>query len=481
MKASWVARPLAVPVFVCALVLVSAVAVLEAAAPVLRVVVDPRVELMSIVFRLAGNPEYSQGRVASYVKDVEARFGPQQEHEVVRMARDLRATRGVSYDAVMSYAVHLTDGIEAAVPFSPVPASLDGRWRTAEATRFLGKLKQFAAATGSDAFFKEHAGLYAEAVAKMEAVAVRDGDIAWFDRFFGARPGARFTVVLGMLNGGSCYGARRPADGGKEDLYCILGVWSTDASGAPQFDRSVLGTVAHEFGHAYVNPLVYRNEDRLRGSGERLYRWVADEMRGQAYGNWVTMIHESVVRASVVRYLAAHDGPEAAAKEIREQIERRHFPWMSELVDRLVEYEGHRDKYPDFGAFFPRVIEFFDAYAPGFEERMKMADAKAPRVVSIVPANGATDVDPGLDAIVVTFDRRMKASYSFVGGGPNYPETVGRPRYDQEGKTVTLKVKLKPDWRYEFWLNREQYASFRSEEGAALKSVHVEFRTRAAR
>ena len=28
-----------------------------------KVVVDPRVELLSLIFRLAGNPEYSQGRV----------------------------------------------------------------------------------------------------------------------------------------------------------------------------------------------------------------------------------------------------------------------------------------------------------------------------------------------------------------------------------------------------------------------------------
>jgi hypothetical protein len=34
-------------------------------APSLQVKVDPRVELLSLIFRLAGNPEYSQGKVAS--------------------------------------------------------------------------------------------------------------------------------------------------------------------------------------------------------------------------------------------------------------------------------------------------------------------------------------------------------------------------------------------------------------------------------
>ena len=41
----------------------------------LRVIVDPRVELMSVIFRLAGNPEYNQARVKSYAQDAENLFG----------------------------------------------------------------------------------------------------------------------------------------------------------------------------------------------------------------------------------------------------------------------------------------------------------------------------------------------------------------------------------------------------------------------
>ena len=58
--------------------------------PQIAVRVDPRIELLSIVFRLAGNPEYSQGRVPVYTKAVEAWFGPHKEHEVVKQAKRLR-------------------------------------------------------------------------------------------------------------------------------------------------------------------------------------------------------------------------------------------------------------------------------------------------------------------------------------------------------------------------------------------------------
>ena len=41
------------------------------APPAVRVAVDPRVELVSVIFRLAGHPEYSRGRIDSYIRDVE--------------------------------------------------------------------------------------------------------------------------------------------------------------------------------------------------------------------------------------------------------------------------------------------------------------------------------------------------------------------------------------------------------------------------
>jgi hypothetical protein len=46
----------------------------------LGVAVDPRVELLSIIFRLAGNQEYNRGAVASYNEDVDRWFGGRKNH-----------------------------------------------------------------------------------------------------------------------------------------------------------------------------------------------------------------------------------------------------------------------------------------------------------------------------------------------------------------------------------------------------------------
>ena len=38
------------------------------------------------------------------------------------------------------------------------------------------------------------------------------------------------------------------------------------------------------------------------------------------------------------------------------------FVWMPQLADLLAQYEKQRDKYPNFNAFIPKVVEFFNDY-----------------------------------------------------------------------------------------------------------------------
>lgn len=448
-------------------------------APALQISVDPRVELMSVIFRLAGSPEYCKGRVASYVSDVDKHFGSHRNDPVVETARRLRRTRGVSYDAVMGMAVHVKDAstLREAVPFKPRPDTLDDRWRIAEARLFLDQARRFAREADFAGFFKAHQPLYDTTVRRARAVLEKEAHLDWFGGFFGARPGASFTLALGMLNGGACYGPRL-RKGKREEFYCVLGVWATDEKGVPTFDRDMVSTVAHEFCHSYANPLVYANEAKLKKAGETLYPLVEKGMRRQAYGSWQTMMCESLVRACVVRYVSATQGRKAAQAEAQEQV-ARHFHWVPDLAALLGEYEADRKRYPTLDAFMPRVVSFFDDFAPEFAKDWKKRESARPHVASMTPANGATDVDPGLKSIVVTFDRPMAAGgFAVVGGGPHFPETTGRASYDTTGRVFTLPVKLKPGWSYEFWLNRGKYSSFRSREGVPLESVHVTFRTR---
>ncbi len=315
--------------------------------PAVRVVVDPRVELMSLIFRLAGNREYRQAQVKNYAAEVDTHFEPVRNHAAIQQARKLRQTRSVSFDACMSMAVHLTgvDTLQERMPFEPRPHGLDSRWPSDGARTFLQETRQFVKESRFPEFLAAHRTLYETTETRMRALLTEKAHLEWFDDFFGARPQASFTVVLGLLNGGCCYGPHYRLPDGKEELYCVLGVWKTDDDGLPIFEADMLETVVHEFCHSYANEIVDRHADELKAAGEKLFPQVAAAMKRQAYGNWKTMMYESLVRASTIRYLGLYEGPSAARLAIEAQ-KKRQFPWIGELVDLLGQYENDRQRYP---------------------------------------------------------------------------------------------------------------------------------------
>ncbi len=452
----------------------------------LRVVVDPRVELMSLIFRLAGNREYNMPNVVeSYANDAEKQFGKFRGHAVVNLAQKLHDTHSVAYDAVMSLAVQLTDTehLKLKLPLQPWPEGLDKRWTTHDVSNFLAAAQQFVKDSSFQEFVEQHHPLYQTTATRMQTLIEKEAHLDWFDACFGRRPQASFTVALGLLNGGGCYGPHFRAADGREELYCILGVWQTDKEGLPEFTRDTLRIVVHEFCHSYANPLIERHLAELQPSGDALFEHVAERMRSQAYANGQTLLKESLVRVCVIRYLRQYEGEEAARRAI--QAEKGHgFLWMQEMSDLLGEYEAHRDRYPTLEDFAPRLVAFFAESAKNFPKTQTVPKTqtdwagKRPKVVSMIPANGAQDVDPGLTAIQVVFDRRMAdKSWALVGGGVHFPKTGKDAHFDAERKIWTVPVELKPDWSYEFMLNSETYVGFASEEGVPLEPVSVTFKT----
>jgi hypothetical protein len=467
----------------------------EKAAAKINVAVDPRVELMSIIFRLAGNPEYGQGKVPSYTQDVEKHFGRFREHAVVNLATKLRQTRGVSYDAVMGMAVHIADAVrlQEKVPFSPQPETLDPRWTPETAREFLTLARQFVVDTRFQDFFDEHEPLYRVGVQRMQEVLDKYAHLDWFDRFFGPRKGADFHVVLGMLNGGGSYGARVTRPDGQEELYSVIGVWMVDSGGQPTFTPGIASTIVHEFTHSYTNPLVDQFAAQLQGPGEKIYPLVEREMRGQAYAGWKTLMYESLNRACGLRYALATGGP-AAMNRAAAGESARGFYWVGALADVLGEYDTQPRKYKDLAEFFPRITAFFEEYAKDADAKIGAIKGKkegqiqewrdkGPRIVSMVPANGAQDVNPNLKAIVVTFDRPMRDkcwSVVTLGSLDEFPKGAGPVHYDAARKIFTMPVALQPDKEYHFGLNSERFHAFQSEEGIPLAPVEVRFKTQQA-
>ncbi|HEX6884486.1 MAG TPA: DUF4932 domain-containing protein [Planctomycetota bacterium] len=327
--------------------------------------VDLRVELLTLVWRLIGAGEFNQQQSNSpYARAMEEWFGPAREHEVCTLAKVLRATRGIGYNAVPDLALHLTPLPELAlrVPLEPWPERLDKRWQGPNVEAFLVALRSFAAETGFLEFVAEHAELYRAAEASLGKQVEESRVLEWMQEFFGLEAGTSYVAIPGLLCGPANYGVSvRLADGTLE-LWPVLGCARWDAAGNPAYDSAIVPTVVHEFTHAFANPVVDAHWPAFEPALERLYVPVKNQMASQAYSTPRIYAYESLVRACVTRHALRHGGEEALRKQVDYEASRG-FGYTAGLSALLARYEAERATYPDLKAFGPELARFFAARA----------------------------------------------------------------------------------------------------------------------
>lgn len=441
--------------------------------------VDHRVELMTIVFRLAGNSEYNQCRLPRYAEAIDAWFAPNRDHQAIQLARQARSSSGVSYDAVMSMAIHLTaaDDPRERFPFDDSASSLESRWRGAQHGRpFVQALQSFVRDARVSEFFASQRELYDSANARLDRVLRQEVDLAWFPAFFGVRPTEQFHLVPGLCNGGGSYGPAFTGAAGRE-VYAIIGIDREDQSGFPRITTGLGTTVVHEFNHSFVNPVLGAHRTLFEGAGNAVLRPVAVPMRAQAYSNWATVLNESVVRAAAARYSLAHRGDSAARADLGRE-HGRSFLWTGELFDLLGYYEAHRDSFPSLAAFVPRLADWWRGLASRVEGMVRDYDARRPGLVRREPAGDT--IAASTSELVFHFDRPMSGGYS-INLGPlgraGFPRVLGQA-WDSTNTAFTLRVQLEAGRSYAFLLNGPYGGGFQSAEGIAARQMTVAFTTR---
>jgi beta-lactamase regulating signal transducer with metallopeptidase domain len=104
---------------------------------------------------------------------------------------------------------------------------------------------------------------------------------------------------------------------------------------------------------------------------------------------------------------------------------------------------------------------------------------RVPKIVSLEPKNGATDVDPKTETLRVTFDVPMGEGMSWTGGGPSFPPTPEgkKASWSSDGLTCTVPAALEPGKDYQLGINSLNHINFQSKWGVPAAPVVYKFRT----
>jgi hypothetical protein len=127
------------------------------------------------------------------------------------------------------------------------------------------------------------------------------------------------------------------------------------------------------------------------------------------------------------------------------------------------------------------LVNFTNAQTSGKRSPKKAASGPAPNIVATSPAVGATDVDPGLKEITVTFDQDMGGGMSWTGGGEQFPKMPeGQKPQWRDKRTCVLPVLLEPGHAYRVGINSSSFRNFHTVAGVPAEPTAIYFTTQGA-
>ena len=414
---------------------------------------DECVELMATVWRLSGADEYNRCMVPHYAHEVDSVFAEYKEYPAVQLARQYQQKSGISYDAVASYGLHLTVTEKGAIVFNDnfLEGSDDSfdRWSEQQKEEFLEPLNDFYHKTNFHDWYLQQKELYEQVEEAFKAIN-QHVDYDWFSSYFGPQSGSTFRIVLSLLVGPNNYGCSARLKDGSNALSPVIGCCQTAEDGSIFYNaNAVLPIVIHEFCHHYCNPLNSQFWTLISQPAEKVFKEREQQLRQYAYGSALTMMNETFVRASVIRYMRVHY-PQVEESALVKEEEKQGFILTQTLCDALKEYEQQRDQYAtmsDFMSVYAKAVNEFDLKQYKKQQK-ELAKQNATYKVNL--KNGAKNVPSGLFTLVITFSKPMANSIAlyYSTSGAEFPPLKGYEWCDD--KTLEVVFLLEPSHQYGF-------------------------------
>ena len=317
------------------------------------------VELISLVFRLAGAEEYTMCRTKAVNESADAWFAPMKDHKAVQLAKQYHQI-GASYDAVAAYGFHLVISDEGKIRFNPdfVERSDDSflRWTRPQRKKMLAALNDFYRKSHFHEWYLSQEPLRRKAIDSFKSKC--EIGQAWFDSFFGPSKNLSFQIILSFLVGPNNYGTNVDLSNGRKLVSPVIGCM--DEEGTFGLDGlNAAGLVVHEYCHAFCNPLVDRFWDSMADKAKTIYEEVSGPMERNAYGEAKIMMYETLVRSSVIPYIASHFDSSYKEPLISSE-EAQGFLLVKPIVETLE--KKNRDQYPTMADFMPEIIGAINSF-----------------------------------------------------------------------------------------------------------------------
>ena len=321
------------------------------------------VELMGLIWRLAGAGEYNQCQVSTVADSADKYFASMKNHYAVNLAKRYYQYGGIAYDAVTGYANQLIINELGLITFDPdylegSNTSFD-RWNYQQKNDMLAAVNDFYEKSNFHDWFMSTQTEQQQAIDSFKKVC--NLDYTWFDSFYGKNDKASSRIILSFMIGYSNNGISLKRKDGTLLATPVLGNLSQDIESV-RFNGD-LSTIIHEFSHPYCNSLIEANWLSIENRANVVYNEVSSIMASQAYTNAKIMMYETLVRASTIRYFMSHN-LDHLVEDVISIEEMSGFMLVRTLVETLEKYEQASAKYAALADFMPEIVDAINQFDP---------------------------------------------------------------------------------------------------------------------
>ena len=329
----------------------------DARTPKVNVMVDERMELLTVIQYLSGYPILAQADLR-YKREIDEYFRDHRDHPAVVLNRVIYE-RFFAFDAAPTYIYHFSfPGFRQNAPFSEDDLRTFQFDKHADTLGMLmDHFKDFYKRTDFHKFYTAHGKFYDSIKAPVEKKIAESNVIEVLEAHYG-KENKEYNLVLTPLLHDGGYGPMIPKGGGLA-LYAIIGPLGESKS-VPEFDiKNLLSEyVLHEFSHSFCNPLIAKNLGELQ-KDSCLLAPIKDKMEEQGYGNWEACLYEHWVRANEIVLTEKVFSRQRASDLADEMIRNNGWIYLEGLLPIIREYKANREKYKNIDALMPKVVEYF--------------------------------------------------------------------------------------------------------------------------
>ena len=287
------------------------------------------VELMEIVARFADNTVFNDSIAPLYQKYCNQWFAALKGHPAVVWLHNQLPVYCIGYEAIPWLGAHLRC-TENGLELIPNANKQYKRWPRKAIKEFMPLLTDFYLKSNFSEFYRQHQQMYRRAVDAARVTMADYVDLDWFSSFFQKEATEDFGIIIGLNNGAGSFSIERTIPGKRPEKIAVM-LYGEDEDGTPWYfrDSEIDKILVHEFCHSFIMP-----DKKYKDIGSRLLKEHRKKLNSVGYGIWENVIEETLVRASVIRYLIDHGYSE---ESIREEINNQHeyygFTWLPKDID----------------------------------------------------------------------------------------------------------------------------------------------------